>query len=69
MTKPFNLYDNPVYLKWQAATIEMVMRAQWAENTVAMIDGREPRHAEIDVVSLEEIRVILVDRPPRLADE
>lgn len=69
MTEQWSLYDNPVFIEWQAEAIRMVMAAQHAENTVAIIDGREPRRAEINVVSLEEIRVVLVEQSPRMAGE
>lgn len=63
MSEPFSLWDNPVFLKWQRETMAMAATAQQAENIVAVIDGRPPRTAQIDVISLDEIRVILVDRP------
>ena len=66
---PFNLYDNPVFIKWHAETMQMMMQAQGAEEIVAMIDMRPPRRAEIDVVSLEEIRVVLVERAPHMAED
>lgn len=60
---PPSLWDHPVFNKWHAETMQMMVEAQRAENIVATIDGRPARRAEIDVVSLEEIRVILVERP------
>ena len=44
-----------------AETLAMVSAAQWAEYTVAQIDGRPARRAELEMVSPGEIRVKLVD--------
>lgn len=60
---PPALWDHPVFTQWYTETMQMMVDAQRAENIVAQIDGRPARRAEIDIVSLEEIRVILVERP------
>lgn len=66
---PENLWDHPTFRKWHTETMQMLYDVQQAEGIVAQIDGRPARGAQLDIVSREEIRVILVDRPERLADE